>query len=391
MGRSELKILKETTLNTFFEMSRLFGFSAGIHYTYNQQSGLIKWANGSEILLKDLKLYPADPNFDSLGSLEITGGFVDECNQITEKAWNIVKSRIRYRLDRYGLIPKLLGSCNPAKTFVYARFYKPHRERALPPERAFVQALSSDNPHISRHYAANLDTLDPASRARLKDGNWAYDDDPSGLISYDSIVSLWRDCPSDSATPTHITCDVARFGADQTVIAVWSDWRVIQWHTVARSSVTEVATKLKTLMGKYSIAPRQVIADEDGVGGGVVDIVRCRGFVNGSRPMEEPVPMAGRATPNYANLKSQCYFRLADRINRGVVSIDPDCMSIEERELLIAELEQVRKRDINKDGKQAVVPKDKVKDILGRSPDRSDTLMMREFFELKPARQWHVA
>jgi phage terminase large subunit len=31
-----------------------------------------------------------------------------------------------------------------------------------------------------------------------------------------------------------------------------------------------------------------------------------------------------------------------------------------------------------------VLPKDKVKELIGRSPDFADTLMMREWFELKP-------
>ena len=41
------------------------------------------------------------------------------------------------------------------------------------------------------------------------------------------------------------------------------------------------------------------------------------------------------------------------------------------------------KLDADKDGKLAVMPKDKVKDKLGRSPDISDMLMMRMHFELR--------
>jgi phage terminase large subunit len=97
MGRSKLKSLKETTLNTFFELSsRLY---IGNQYNYNAQSNIITFDNGSEIVLKDLFLYPSDPNYDSLGSLEITGAFIDECNQVVYKAWQIVKSRIRYKLN----------------------------------------------------------------------------------------------------------------------------------------------------------------------------------------------------------------------------------------------------------------------------------------------------
>jgi hypothetical protein len=59
--------------------------------------------------------------------------------------------------------------------------------------------------------------------------------------------------------------------------------------------------------------------------------------------------------------------------------------------LIIEELEQVKQKDMDKDVKKSVVPKEKVKELLGRSPDFSDTLMMRQYFELKPKRRVLVA
>jgi phage terminase large subunit len=73
MGRSKLSSLKETTLKTFFELAGKLGITD--QFKYNAQSNVIYWNNGSEIILKDLFSYPSDPNYDSLGSLEITGSF----------------------------------------------------------------------------------------------------------------------------------------------------------------------------------------------------------------------------------------------------------------------------------------------------------------------------
>src|SRR3546814_17191239 len=78
MGRAVLKTLKETTLNSFFWVMAQQGLMAGRDYKFNAQSNTIYFPNASEILLKDLYSYPSDPNFDELGSLEITGAFVDE-------------------------------------------------------------------------------------------------------------------------------------------------------------------------------------------------------------------------------------------------------------------------------------------------------------------------
>jgi phage terminase large subunit len=43
----------------------------------------------------------------------------------------------------------MLGSCNPAKNYVYHRFYKPAKDNTLQQDRQFIQALVSDNPDIS--------------------------------------------------------------------------------------------------------------------------------------------------------------------------------------------------------------------------------------------------
>ena len=140
MGRSKLDSLKKTTLNTFFEVCEKYGAKAGQHFNFNAGSNIITFYNKSEIMLKDLFLYPSDRNFDNLGSLELTGAFIDECNQITEKAKNIVASRLRYKLDEYNIIPKLLMTCNPAKNWVYTQYYRPAKEGKQKTHRKFIQS-----------------------------------------------------------------------------------------------------------------------------------------------------------------------------------------------------------------------------------------------------------
>jgi len=369
IGRAVLKTLKETTLNSFYDVCRMQGLKAGTHYQYNAQSNIITFQNGSTILLKDLFLYPSDPNFDELGSLEITGAFIDECNQVSEKAWNIVKSRIRYKIDEFGLIPKMLGTCNPAKGFVYNNFYKPHKEGKLENDKAFIQALATDNPFISPHYIESLKTLDKQSRERLLYGNWEYDDNDNALIEYDKIVDLFTNehIPSGKG---YISADIARFGKDKTIIMVWSGFRVTEIHKLANKATNEVAAYIKHLAKKHSIPYSQIICDEDGVGGGVVDY-GFKGFVNNSKAL----------TGNYINLKSECYYKLAELINQAGVWVMSEDVTI--RKELTEELEWVQRHNADKDGKLAVLPKDKVKEHLGRSPDISDALMMRMWFELK--------
>jgi hypothetical protein len=52
--------------------------------------------------------------------------------------------------------------------------------------------------------------------------------------------------------------------------------------------------------------------------------------------------------------------------------------------LIIQELEQVKQKAVDNDLKKGLVSKDKMKEILRRSPDFWDTILMRYWFELKP-------
>lgn len=380
MGRSELRNLKETTLKSFFEVCQKQDIKHGVHFQYfDNPKNYITFANGSEILLKDLCLYPSDPNFDSLGSLEITGAFIDECNQLVERARDIISARIRYKLKEYGLIGKMLLTCNPAKNWVYYNYYQPYNENRLPEYRKFIPALPKDNrENLPADYQERLSKMSTVDKQRLLDGNWEYDDDKTALIEYEKILDCFSNDFDSLGGDVFITCDVARFGSDKTVIGIWNGWRC-KLYSFSGLSVKETANTIQGFRKRFNCGTQSVIADEDGVGGGVVDILGCKGFVNNSRPLQNPLNYADE---NYANLKSQCYFRLAERINKGGLYIE--CDDIKIKADIIQELEQVKQHNMDKDSKRQVLPKDKVKELIGRSPDFADCLMMREWFELKP-------
>jgi phage terminase large subunit len=368
IGRSKLDALKKSTLNSFFDICNLWRLKATEHYTYNAQSNIIKFYNGSEILLKDLFSYPSDANFDSLGSLELTFACIDEANQVSEKAKNILSSRLRYKLDEYKLIPKLYMSCNPSKGWVY-NIYKDSRDGVLSPHKKFIQALVSDNKHISIHYTEQLSKLDEISKERLLKGNWEYDDSTDSLIDYDAIVNLFS-----NVVPTgdkYITADIARYGKDKTVIYYWNGLQVNNIYILDMSSMVDVADKIREIQIREGVHLSNILVDEDGVGGGAKDILRCKGFINNAKAIRGE---------NYQNLKTQCSYKLAELINKGQIGISTNNIKVKEH--IIQELEQIRRVNIDKDSKLAILSKDKIKDLIGRSPDYSDALMMRCYYEL---------
>jgi PBSX family phage terminase large subunit len=376
IGRSELESLKKTTLNTFFDVCSMWGIKGDdIHYKYNVHEKTITFKNGSEILLFDLKLMPSDPNFDGLGSLELTGAFIDEANQVTEKAKNIVSSRIRYKLDKYNLIPKLLMTCNPAKGWVYDEFYKKEKDKTLEIYKGFIQALPTDNPEISKHYIEQLKKLDDFSKRRLLYGEWEYED-TLALVKYDSIIRMFN--TDDYLQPIksiyYLSCDIARLGADKTVIVLWRDLSIVKIFTLTKATVDVTINKIKELTELYKIERKHIVIDTDGVGGGVADFLKgCISFMNNGKPLNGD---------NYKNLKTQCYYRLAQMIHEEKIKV----LSItqEAKEKLIQELEVIRVADIDKDTKLSIISKEQIKQIIGRSPDFSDAIMFRMYWELKP-------
>ena len=71
---------------------------------------------------------------------------------------------------------------------------------------------------------------------------------------------------------------------------------------------------------------------------------------------------------------------MANKINNNEIFI---CSESTQQETITQELEQVKRANVDKDGKLSIVSKDKVKELLGRSPDYADALMMRMYFEFK--------
>jgi len=414
MGRAVLKTLKETTLKTFNQIASKLDITS--QFNYNKQDGVVYWNNGSEILLKDLEFKPSDEEFDSLGSLEITGAFIDEVAQIHIKAWTVLKSRCRYMLDAYtihgektetlkvlernlitgeptvwlsevtgkpskGLTPKMLGTCNPTKNWAFKYFYKAKKQKSIAPYRAFVQALPTDNPFLPEIYIKILRQLPEASKRRLLDGDWEYDDDKATLIPYGAILDYWNGRHVDREGEMYLTIDVARKGKDKSVFRVWHGWVCIKRYSMAISKVNEVVDKAREIQTEFKITNSNTIADEDGVGGGVVDYLGCRGFVNNSKALPEPESTTGDKS-NYDNLKSQCSMKMAKKISdKEIVEMCEDLQVIEET---TEEMGQVKQKDIDKDGKMAVVSKAVVKEQIGRSPDEWDSIMMRYWFVLSP-------
>lgn len=374
IGRKTLKVIKNTTLITFFKVCKKYEIQRDIHYSYNDQRSIITFHNGSTIDLLELKIQPSDPMFEDMGSSEYTIGWIEEAGEVHFNAFDTLKSRVgRHLNEKYGILAKILITCNPKKNWLYTTFYQPWKNGTLERKYIFLQSLAKDNPELDIGYLNKLDEIkDKAKKERLKYGNWEYDDDPAALMDYDSITDLFTNAHVPGGEK-FITADIARYGADKTTVMIWDGMRVqkiVKWE---KENTVFTANKIRQLAIEHSVPMSHVIVDDDGIGGGVTDQLDCKGFVNNSSPLNDD---------NFDNLKSQCYFKLSELVNEKKLFVN--CSDEEIKDCLIEELEHVKQKNMDSDNKKGVVPKEKIKDLIGRSPDYSDTLMMRMYFELEP-------
>jgi hypothetical protein len=379
IGREELKRLRASTYQTLLKVRKHHGIAQD-YFRYQGQDNFIEFPNGSRIDLLDLQYKPSDPMYERFGSLEYTGGWIEEGGEINFGAYDVLKTRIgRWYNTEYGILPKLLVTCNPKRNWMYDEFIQPFRQGKLPVTMAFIEAYVTDNPYIDKEYIVNLKNIkDESKKERLLHGNWDYDNDPSRIYSDEGISNLCTNEFIKAEGKSIITCDVARFGADKTVIMVWKGFVVVDVYIADKSGIDEVVLTIRQLSNKYSVPRSNVIIDQDGVGGGAVDVLRgSKGFTNNAKAVVNKFK-----NENYKNLKSQCYFKSAERVNNFGIYINPSVANKCWQELK-EELAAIKQANADSDeNKLGIISKDKIKESIGRSPDFSDCFMMREYYEL---------
>lgn len=344
------------------------------------QTKEIKYFNGSKIDFVPLRLEPSDPEFNRLWWYEETFAWVDEAQEVDRKAIDVIKSRLTEKIKEYDLVGKVIMTCNPDKWHLYSTFIKPSKEWTLQPNRVFIQSLYSDNPHIDHEkYEASLADANIVTRKRILLWDWDYDDSPGRLFDFDKICDLATNPKVNGSK--YISCDVARMWQDKAIIRVRNGLEEIDKAVYKVSSTTQIQDKIKEFCQHYTVPMSNVIVDEDGVGGWVVDSLRCKGFVNNSTAIDTRTPAqvsSGIPKPNFENLKTQCYFELAKKVNAGEIRLS------QLNEELKQELDNIVQINLDKDWPNRIIKKEDLKKKIGRSPDEADSLMMRMYFELRP-------
>lgn len=199
------------------------------------------------------------------------------------------------------------------------------------------------------------------------------------LCTFDAIRDLWTNFHVKKGTK-YITADVALHGSDKFRLIVWEGWRIVEIKTVDKCEADEATDIIKALALKHGVMRSNIIYDADGLGSFL------RGYLRNAKPFNNgaaPIKTRKKLPVNYKNLKSQCGYEFAKKVNAGAVLIDCETDKSE----LIKELECLQSYALDADGKMQLLPKAEIKKILGHSPDLLDAFIMRMLPELAPPRK----
>lgn len=181
------------------------------------------------------------------------------------------------------------------------------------------------------------------------------------------------DLVGDSFT---LVMDVARMGADETVLGVFRGGHCLElkaWPKTSTEQCVDILYEKHRSIRKVKGIVDRIVVDEPGVGGGVIDSARRSGLpitaYNGGETMKKDKDPDDDCRM-FANRRSRDWWNVRRAMEVGAVSIPDD-------DTLINQLASV-KYDYNEREKILVESKRKMRERLGddASPDRGDVIVM---------------
>jgi hypothetical protein len=219
-----------------------------------------------------------------------------------------------------------------------------------------------------------------------------YVDNAGALFKYTSLVDMFSNTITKSPEK-YLIVDIADDGTDKTVFSFWQGLELYRIEQFARLNTEGIVSQIREYQSQERIPMSQTLVDAIGVGAGVASHSLLDGIVNykssfsAIRTDIDPTRLPNvhyrkdaPLTTEYANLRSQCVFTLAGRVNNHEIAAK--ITDVRVKEAIIEELALYQDASRG-DGKRMPTMKEDIKALLGRSPDLSDTLIMRMYFEIR--------
>jgi hypothetical protein len=285
---------------------------------------------------------------------------LDQAEEATQDQIGELRGSLRRKINGKDQWYRALFTANPRQCYLKEEFIV-----SPMPERRFVQALPSDNPHVAANY---IETLTAAFRHRPElleaylHGSWDAFADDDQIIRDMWIRSAMARQLFTPVEKRYLSVDPARFGNDEAVVLSFTNTDVEKAECHHKLDADALATKvhLRAIAHKASV----VGIDEIGLGGPVGDILVALAdgayevmFINGSNASSKP--------KIYGNLRAEIWDTAAQMLATGQVVLTWDDVTLR--------TELCTPKYSFKRGLMYVQDKDEIREILGHSPDRGDS------------------
>lgn len=254
--------------------------------------------------------------------------------------------------------------------------------------RTYIPAKLEDNPdQNNKEYQATLDALPDEYRAAYRDGQFsvALRDDAFQCIPSAWVYAAqerWTSRPPANVPMCSMGVDVAQGGPDQTVMAPRYDGWYPQLAVIPGKNTPDGKT-IAGLVVQRRYDNATVVVDLGGGWGG--DALKHLALNNidavGYMGVKKSIARTENKKHAFTNVRSEAYWRFREALDPS--QEQGSTIALPRDSILVADL-CAPKYKITSNGIM-ITPKDEVKELLGRSPDRGDAVVMAWWAGVKQA------
>lgn len=256
VGAQTYTLVRDTTLQTYFEHLENFGFVEGVDYTWSATMQTLVFSNHSEILFRHFD----EPN--KLKSLNLGFVEIEEMSDIPYDTFKMLLSRMRQKIKPQwkGFKYRIFGHTNPEmqRGWVYKTFVE-----NPPPNYRLISAPTTQNIYLPEGYCEELKKLYDEEYYNIfvlaKSGNYN-----SGLVVKDFTNENIKDITYQPEMDLYISCD---FNVDPMcwVLAHKTEDKVFYFDEIAMENTT-TAKACEEICRRYPNHKGQIIINGDASG-----------------------------------------------------------------------------------------------------------------------------
>lgn len=354
IGRKQGVDFRRTTLETFKRTI------PSHYYTIKEQDQEIVIQNKVKIYFGGLD---DRQRINKFNSAEFAFIGIDQAEETERTDVDVLQGALRLKFNGKTPPYKQLYTANPADCWLKEDFI----DNRLP-SYYFIPALYSDNPHLPDSYADTLTNAFKYNKALLSaylKGDWHALQAENALLSSKQLEDLRGVNKHFKEIRRVVSCDPS-LGGDECVIHVIENYNLLEQVILHTRDTMKIAGEMVSLANRYKC--NNYCADvTGGLGQGILDRIReikptgNLFYLNYSSREDSYV--------NGVNLKAEmCWKFMENVLNFNV----PYIYDEELRKQILA----LRFKVVDSHGHIIMEPKAKVKERIGRSPDRADAFIM---------------